>query len=56
MMLGILANTFKTATRLDSTSEPRRHHQGRAHWPPAERFDARSGAVLEAHLIARRRV
>ncbi|WP_297773130.1 hypothetical protein [uncultured Roseovarius sp.] len=54
-MLGIFANTFRTATRTDTGPETRHRHQGRAHWPPAERFDARSGADLEAHLVARRR-
>jgi len=54
-MLGIFANTFKTATRTDTGPDTRHRHQGRAHWPPAERFDARSGADLEAHLVARRR-
>lgn len=49
-MLGILANTFRTATRMDLP--PARHP---LHWPPAERFDTRTGAELEAHLTARRR-
>lgn len=50
-MLGILANTFRTATRMD-LPPPARHP---LHWPPAERFDTRTGAELEAHLTARRR-
>ncbi|MBQ0749282.1 MAG: hypothetical protein KBT70_03705 [Roseovarius sp.] len=49
-MLGILANTFRTATRMDLPPVRRPPH-----WPPAERFDTRAGAELEAHLTARRR-
>lgn len=54
-MFNIFANTFRNATRLGNHSEARHHHAGHAHWPPAERFDARSGAEIEAHLHARRR-
>lgn len=54
-MLGIFANTFRTATRTATPHETRHRHQGRAHWPPAERFDTRRSAELEAHLTARRR-
>jgi hypothetical protein len=54
-MLGILANSFRTATRTDTPAETRPHHQNRPHWPLAERTDLRSSAELEAHLIARRR-
>ncbi len=54
-MFRIFADTFRTATRIDTGDTHRRRHYGRAHWPPAERFDARSGAELEAHLVARRR-
>ena len=54
-MLGILANSFRTATRTEATNETRRHHQIRPHWPLAQRNDLRSSAELEAHLIARRR-
>ncbi len=54
-MFNIFANTFRNATRTGISANARHHHAGRAHWPPAERFDARSGAEIEAHLHARRR-
>jgi len=54
-MLGILANSFRTATRTDGVNETRHRRQIRPHWPPLERSDLRSSAELEAHLIARRR-
>lgn len=50
-MLGIFADTFRTATRMETRHRP----ETRGHWAPAERFDTRSGAEIEAHLIARRR-
>ncbi|EDM31119.1 hypothetical protein RTM1035_01480 [Roseovarius sp. TM1035] len=50
-MLGILANTFMNATRMDQ-APPR---QTPLHWPPADRFGTRTGAEIEAHLIGRRR-
>ncbi|MFB9149917.1 hypothetical protein [Roseovarius ramblicola] len=54
-MLGILANTFRTATRTDAANETRRHHQTRPARPLADLSNLRSSAELEAHLIARRR-
>ncbi|KGM87514.1 hypothetical protein rosmuc_02249 [Roseovarius mucosus DSM 17069] len=54
-MFGILASTFRTATRLGAPEDRTVRHRGRAHWQPAERFDARTGAEIEAHLHARRR-
>lgn len=54
-MFGILANTFRTATRTNTRYDTMPHGYGRAHWSPAERFDARSSAEIEAHLHARRR-
>jgi len=54
-MLGILAKSFRTATRNEGATQGRRYHQIRPHWPLAERRDLRSSAELEAHLIARRR-
>lgn len=50
-MIGIFANTFRTATG--------RHNPARwdapAHWTGGERFDNRGNAELEAHLTGRRR-
>lgn len=50
-MLNIFANTFNTATRTNMR-EPGASH---LHWRPGARFDNRSGAEIEAHLIGRRR-
>ncbi|HKL66158.1 MAG TPA: hypothetical protein VJ886_08615 [Roseovarius sp.] len=54
-MLGILANTFRTATRTDIAAETRHRHRGGSHRHRAERLDPRREAELAAHLIARRR-
>jgi len=54
-MFGILADSFRTATRTDAPADARHHHQARPHRPRTERTGPRSSAELEAHLIARRR-
>jgi len=49
-MFGILANTFKTATRTDA----RDRWGAPSHWVHGERFDNRRNAEIEAHLAGRR--
>ena len=46
-MLGIFANTFRTASRTDRWDAP-------SHWAKGERFDNRRNAEIEAHLAGRR--
>ena len=48
-MLGILSDSFRTATRLNDTNV----REGRGHWAPNTRFDNRRDAELEAHRIGR---
>ncbi|QFT94581.1 hypothetical protein FIU86_17145 [Roseovarius sp. THAF9] len=48
-MLGILSDSFRTATRLNETDARR----GRNHWGPHTRFDTLRDAELEAHRIGR---
>lgn len=48
-MLGILSDSFRTATRLNDADT----RSGRGHWPASTRFDNRRDAELEAHRIAR---
>lgn len=49
-MLGILARSFTTATRIED-QEPR---ETISHWRQGERFDNRTRAEIEAHLAGRR--
>ncbi len=48
-MLGILSDSFRTATRLNDTNV----REGRGHWAPNTRFDNRRDAELEAHRVGR---
>ncbi|MEM9130543.1 MAG: hypothetical protein AAGA97_12565 [Pseudomonadota bacterium] len=43
-MIKILSDTLHHATRIPP-------QKGRAHWKPAERFDNRRSATLEAHRL-----